>query len=201
MIPDILQKLKRELTAGITTEVQVVYLLAAIRKILEQEGTAQQYKYLNFHCNWALHSSMDRRDAQEVLRLFDSVHAHFCSGSPEDDLSADIKRDLQRISRMYSFAEEMDAFLQGKGLPGLATQRPDGWVYFLHLYTKVIEDCPLVLRNEDAMSVQKVTVNIEFANQTVGGELCFRVIWTVIDSAGKSGSHAVYNSFSLTESQ
>jgi hypothetical protein len=37
MTPDILKKLTALLSAGITDEVQVVYLMSGIRKILEQQ--------------------------------------------------------------------------------------------------------------------------------------------------------------------
>lgn len=195
MIPQILEKLTALLNAGITTEVQTVYLLAAIRKIIEQEQSSQQYKYLNFHCNWALHSSLDR-SAQEILILFDDIHAHYINGNDEVSLDRNLERELTRISRMEPFREELSAFLQDKGLPGIDATRSDGWVHFLHQYAKVIEDCPLVLKN-GSRNIERVTVNVYFADKVVGGEVYFSVVWTVVDKNGLSGSHAVYNTFSL----
>ncbi len=58
MEPEILRKLGALLRDGIEGEPQAVYLMAAIRKLLEQQGVKQQYYYLNFHCNWALHSKL-----------------------------------------------------------------------------------------------------------------------------------------------
>jgi hypothetical protein len=196
MIPQILEKLTALLNAGITTEAQAVYLLAAIRKIIEQEQANQQYKYLNFHCNWALHSSLDRRDAQEILILFDDIHTHCISGNDEFSLDRNLERELTRISRMESFKKDLSVFLQDKGLPSIDTTRSDGWVHFLHLYAKVIEDCPLVLKN-GSRNIERVTVNVDIADQVVGGEVCFRVVWTVGDKNGLSGSHEIYNTFSL----
>lgn len=60
MTPDIIRKLQAELNAGVTNEVQVVYVLAGIRKLIELERSADQYQDLVFHIDWALHPKMDR---------------------------------------------------------------------------------------------------------------------------------------------
>lgn len=198
MVPQILSKLTTLLNEGIKTEPQVVYLLVLIRKIIEQERSYDQYKHLNFHCNWALHASLDKKDAQEVLKTFDDVHAHYCKGGAEVDLTKDLQNKLQNISRLESFQKQLATFLQEKNLPSVTTTRIDGWPYFLHLYGKVIKDCPLVLKNESSgMNIAKVTVNIEFANQIIGGEICFRLMWEILDKKGFSGSHYVFYTFSL----
>lgn len=61
MIPDIITKLQAELSAGIKTEAQVIYLMAQIRKIIEQEQSEDEFDFLFFHCNWVLHPRMDRQ--------------------------------------------------------------------------------------------------------------------------------------------
>jgi hypothetical protein len=68
----IISKMTAELDRGITSEVQVVYLLAGIRKIIERDKIRDQYSDLNFHCDWALHSSLDRAAAKAILREFDA---------------------------------------------------------------------------------------------------------------------------------
>src|SRR5260370_1442382 len=59
-MPEIIRKLSEELDKGITTEVQVVYVLAGVRKVIERDKVEGQYADLRFHCDWVLHSSMDR---------------------------------------------------------------------------------------------------------------------------------------------
>lgn len=56
---DIISKLTRELDTGITSEVQVVYLLAGVRKLIERDGVREQFSDLNFHCDWTLHSKLE----------------------------------------------------------------------------------------------------------------------------------------------
>jgi hypothetical protein len=57
MTKDIIRKLANETEAGITTEAQVVYVLAGIRKIIERDKIGDQYAAPRFHCDWALHAT------------------------------------------------------------------------------------------------------------------------------------------------
>ncbi|MGD0887249.1 MAG: hypothetical protein ABSA46_20590 [Thermodesulfovibrionales bacterium] len=214
MTPDILRKLAVELNTGITTEVQVVYLLAGIRKLIERDKTEDQYPRLKFHCDWALHSSMDRAAAKAILRQFDAAHPLLLGNVELHNLPAPLKSEIDRISTMHSFEEELSKFLAAYGLPLLTQHRYDGWVHFLHLYTKVIEDIPLVVavpairkKPKQATSdtgpkhISHVTVNLEQARETIkhagGEELLFKVTWTIYDKNGQSGDIFILNSFSL----
>lgn len=68
---EILEKLNRELGKDIHEECQVIYILSRIRKYLEIKNQKSQYKHLNFYCNWALHSKIDRTEpVADVLREF-----------------------------------------------------------------------------------------------------------------------------------
>jgi hypothetical protein len=70
----------------------------------------------------------------------------------------------------------------------------------VHLYAKVVEDCPLVIsaKNASTSGIESVTVSFELAKQSVGDNMPFKVTWTVLDKNGKSGDIFVINSFSLT---
>jgi hypothetical protein len=194
MTPDIIRKLGREIDKGITTEVQVVYLMVALRKLLEQKDAEQQYQYLKFHCDWALHSKLDRSAAQRVLKHFDAANVHFRSGAEVQALS----REFDRVSKMEHFRQELYQFLEANGLPSLDANRSDGWTHFLHLYAQVIEDCPLVMTSENInSSISKVTLHVELANKPDEDEMFFKVIWTMMGKDGLSGDYFVVNSFSL----
>ena len=49
--PEIIRKLTDELDKGIATEVQTVYVLAGIRKLIERDRIEGQYADLKFHCD------------------------------------------------------------------------------------------------------------------------------------------------------
>jgi hypothetical protein len=211
MTPAILRKLTAELNKGITTEVQVVYLLAGIRKLIERDEIEGQYSDLKFHCDWALHSSMDRAVAKAVLKQFDAAHALLRGNVKLSDLPEPLKSEVDRISAMRSFETELTNFLAKYGLPSLTQHRRNGWVHFLHLYTKVIEDIPLVVtmpaanrKAKQAESgpnhISRVTVNCEDASESIkhksGEDLLFKLTWTVHDNNGQSGEIFILNSFS-----
>ena len=202
MTNDIIRKLEAQLEGGITTEAQVVYLMTGLRKLLEQQQAKKQYEYLTFHCNWALHSKLEGTTAQKILGQFDLANIHLKTGIELHELPVDLQREIDGLSKMKWFWDELSAFLAANGLPGLETVRRDGWTHFLHLYCKVVEDCPLVMTtNHTAASIEKLTVHLELANQVKGeNEILYKITWTVADKNGLSGDIFVLNSFSQTPS-
>jgi hypothetical protein len=197
MIPHIITKLQNEISVGLRTEAQVVYVLAEIRKIIEQNDLEENYKYLLFHCNWALHSKMDRAAAQEVLVHFDEAHAILRSGIELHDLPTELQREIKAISGMTKFEEELSLFLQNHQIIDLTANGPDSWPHFLQLYAGVIEDCPLVIKqNNNSSGVTKVTVHLEKAARQVSGQNYYKISWEVTDRSGASGEIFVINSFS-----
>jgi|SRR5579864_6395233 len=212
---DILSKLRGELDAGVSTEPQVVYLLAGIRKLMERDGAKGKYPNLNFHCDWALHSKLEGPGARRVLLEFDAAHPLLRDNGVElRQLPRGLKVEMDRIMTMRSFREELEAFLGDHGLPGLDRDERDGWAHFLYLYAKVIEDIPLVVVQDKkrgvcrslrragarktipaAKHISKVVVRFDEAQQDVGGEALFRVTWTIHDKNGQSGSYQVFNTY------
>jgi hypothetical protein len=207
--PDILSKLTRELDEGIKTEVQVVYLLAGIRKLIERDEAEEEYADLRFHCDWALHSHMGRAAAKAVLRKFDAAHALLRDDKLElHELPAELRAEIDRISNMRPFKEELSRFLDDYGLPPLTRNRPDGWPHFLHLYARVIEDIPLMVAlpavkkkaKQETVDgapehISRVVVHFRPARDKVAGERLFEVTWRIHDKNGQSGSISVIHSF------
>jgi hypothetical protein len=196
----IIGKLEILLATGITTEAQALYLMAGVRKLLEQQEAKKQYEYLTFHCDWALHSKLGGRTAQKILKLFDAANIHLKTGVELRHLPPNLRREIDRISKMKPFEQELTQFLQTNGLPSLETHRSDGWVHFLHLYAKVVEDCPLEMTEKNkSATIASVTLHVDLAkaSQHDGGDMWFKVNWTVLDKNGLSGNIFVLNSFSL----
>ena len=196
---DILSKLSEQLDEGITSEVQVVYLVAGIRKLMERDGVKAEYPDLNFHCDWTLHSKLEGSAARAVLSRFDTAHLFLRDRHLDlHDLPSDLRSDIDRISKMRSFKQELSRFLETYGLPPLEKHRPDWWAHFLHLYARVIEDIPLVVRGANAHEIQnisEVVIHFEEAREDFGGEALFKVTWTIHDNNGQSGEIFVINSF------
>jgi hypothetical protein len=210
--PEIIRKLGEELDKGITTEVQVVYVLAGVRKLIERDKVQDQYSDLRFHCDWALHSKMDRKAAKAILKKFDDAHVLLRENIELHELPSELRKEIDRISQMRSFKEELSRFLSAYDLPPLTKNRRDGWSHFLHLYTQVITDIPLVvslptekrkaklrMAESGPKHISDVTVSIDLARETIKDgaveHLLFRVNWTTRDKNGKSGTIFTINSF------
>ena len=209
--PAIIRKLTKELDASITTEVQVVYLLAGVRKLIERDKVKDHYPDLKFHCDWALHSSLEGTAAKAILRQFDTAHPLLRRGIELHKLPSELRAEIERISKMESFEKELAEFLVAYDLPPLTKNRPDGWPYFLHLYARVVEDIPLMVSLPAAGKKKKtkpgapkhishITVHFEQAKETLkhpqGEEVLFKVTWRIHDKSGKPGTIFVINSFS-----
>lgn len=211
----ILGKLTAELNRGVTSEVQVVYLLAGIRKIIERDQIGERYPQLMFHCHWALHSRLSGPAAQAILMSFDAAHPRLRGKVKLHQLPRALRTEIDRISQMKSFEEELVGFLAAYGLPPLTLHRSDGWAHFLHLYAKVVEDIPLVVtlpglpkqkrkrvtRGSAPNHISRVTVHCDVASETVKSanrqEVVFRLRWTIQDRSGESGELSIFNSFEM----
>ncbi len=200
MTEEIIRKLTAQLNNGITTEVQVVYLLVGIRKLIERDDQRKQYSKLNFYCDWVLHSELDRSGAKEILREFDKAHPLWKSGM---NLPRELENKIKDISGMESFEKELTSFLESYGLPPVA-QGVDGWSNFFHLYIQVIQDIPLTVKSPDAAeNISKLVVRCEVASKTIKfvdrEDRFYKIVWEIFDKNGGPGIHEVHNSFNIAK--
>ena len=198
--PTIVAKLQTLLAKGIANEAEALYFLVEVRKLLEQQGAKKQYEYLTFHCDWAVHPTLAGTTAQKILKNFDEANIHLKTGVELHDLPSFLKLEIDGISQMEYFEAQLSTFLKANGLPTLRTTRSDGWTHFLHLYAKIVEDCPLVMASQNhSATVASVTLKMELANlQPVEGHAFFKVSWIVADKNGLSGVIDIFHSFSLS---
>jgi hypothetical protein len=196
----ILRKLRQELAQEVTTERQVVYILAEIRKAIEQAGELKNYYALDFYCSFALHTRMDRAGAQRILQRFDKAYPLLAK---KQALPPELRREIQQTIKLERFSRELETFLTANNLPTRLFTEPDGWAKFIHHYGNVIDECELVIKGDGAKlkSIDRVTVRLETATKTLdtsfGSELLFRLRWISHGKDGTSGEHFVIFGFDL----
>jgi len=145
---------------------------------------------------------MDRAGAKTLLKQFDAASPHLMAKVKLRNLPSALRSEIDRISKMRSFEQELSTFLEAYDLPPLTKNRPDGWAHFLHLYAKVVEDIPLVVSSPTTTKhVSHVVVHFDQARKamrlnTGEEEMLFRVTWAIHDKNGKLGEIFVINSFS-----
>jgi hypothetical protein len=137
MKPDIITKLQSALAQDMT-EAQVVYILVEIRKLLELENNPKRFRSLQFFCDWALHSRLDRAGALEIIKQFDDIRDAYVNGHKErhEALTTDIL-DLLNAQR---FRTELASFLGEYSLDTSLCDDLDKWASFTDHYGSIIED-------------------------------------------------------------
>jgi hypothetical protein len=162
--PALIEKLTRELSEPITTERQVVYILVELRKLMEHNGDAVDYFALNFYCDWAVHTKLDRRGAGRIVERFDKYQAliELSQSTPEGNVpGADLSVliEVESTVRLERFREQLGTYLKRGGLPCAIADDDRHWANFLSYYVRVIEDCPLICRKR-LQHVEEVTVSV-----------------------------------------
>jgi hypothetical protein len=180
--PALEEKLDRELSsADEMTEARVVYMLVAIRKLLEIGNNAGTYPSLNLHCNWALHSRLDGKAAVNLIKLFDDLEEARGGGEAGEIESA--KRALDAITGAERFRLEFRQFLKSHDLPVDLCALTSHWLSFLNVYGQIISDVPLEFTMTAIRRVAKVVVRHIEAPMTPelpGSRFAFALNWTPV---------------------
>lgn len=120
----ILDKLVIELGKEIKSELQVVFILSKIRKLLEWENAKSKYKTLNFYCNWVLHNKIDRTEpVGKILKDF-VVN----------------KADRYKLIFHEEFKKEFRKFLKDYNLPNLTPTQMEN---FKNELNKAVSETPV----------------------------------------------------------
>ena len=159
MLHSILQKIQVEFEAGLRTEAQILYVLVQIRKSLEH-GIIKltDIKSLKFYCDWAVHTSMDRSTAQEVLRRIEPVYAFMASHPTLDNVPEEVDREIRAYMSFDLFRASLNEYFQQAGLTNAITASVPHWYAFLGFYFRIVEDCPLQLKQDNPGSLLKKAV-------------------------------------------
>jgi len=155
----IIEKLTNELQVEITTERQVVYILVEIRKYLEREKLKDQYKALNFFCSWAVHARLKGEGGQRILRRFDDLHEQLLAHDLDfEKLPQEFRNEIGRTMNLSKFHDDLLGFLSREDvdLPTAWVSDKVKWFQFVNLYSEIIEDCPLVLAEDNVSELKYV---------------------------------------------
>ena len=194
----ILEKLKSELRQDLTAERQVVYILAEIRKAIEQANDLENYQALDFYCSFALHTRMERAGAKRILERFDKAYPFWIA---KQQLPPELRQEISQTARLDRFRREMKTFLKANDLPTRLFIDSDAWAKFLHLYGNIIDGCELVLKGNrmQLQSIDRVVVHLKVApnphETAFGNQIMFSICWTSHGKDGKSGDYDVIFSF------
>lgn len=150
----ILKKLTSKLTTVPTSEADVVYILSRIRKILEQNNYPEKYCRLNFYCNLALHSKIDR-PPKSIIDLLWGIK----NGDPNNSI-------FEFTNQLH---EQLHEFIKEFGLPDTIYKEPHGVKHFNKLLFDIYSDTPIII------NISK-RVEVVFGANIVGFDVRYKVI-------------------------
>jgi hypothetical protein len=137
MKDELIFKIQGVLSQPITQEMQVVYLLVELRKLMDRE--AYQDSVLRMFCNWVVHTKLERRaeGSEIILTEFDEI------------ITGLLERNAARTTHFehLSFDKFRKALARCFDAFNLSAPfiREDGkYVEFVHLYSSVLGECPIV---------------------------------------------------------
>lgn len=157
MTDKIVDKLRAELAKPITTEPQVVYLLVEIRKLLERD-TVGGFGTLKLYCNWAVHATVERGGAVDLLKTFDDIEDAY---QRNDNISyKKLVKAAETVLGTKTFQLELKGFLKSRKLDTALCDNEEQWRIFLEQYIKVIEDIPVEFKQTHIKHVKNLTVRL-----------------------------------------
>jgi len=169
----ILPKLEAALRRPIKTEMQVVYILVELRKLLEHKNKKDAYPALNFYGNWVVHTKLSSSAvADRIIRLFDEhlyqVTQMGASGPWEE---------IQDILSDVPLQKEMTEFLKLLNLPTSICTSSSRWFSFRLQLSKVIEDSPLMLKPGSKMGPTHFIEALVVENHSSGIDKALNLRW------------------------
>jgi len=149
MKESILEKISALVTKGIESEAECIYMLAQIRKYIEQQRI-DGYLNLRMCANWTLHSQLDNNAVQGFLReLNDFLADAETQGEYHIAHHPSLKKKLSFVT---SLQEELSDFLNAVGIDSKINIGSSTFRNLLQIFGQVIEDTPLVCKPNSPLS-------------------------------------------------
>lgn len=123
---EIISKLEGVIKKSINNEIQVVYILTRIGKILESEKSEDSYPVLKFYRDWSVHIILDRKKDAAIIDIL------------KEFIEKKEKRYL--FSRHTQLCMELNKFLEEHNLPQLKKSKLNNFIFHLG---KVLADTPI----------------------------------------------------------
>jgi len=165
MKDELLFKIHQVMSRPITEEMQVVYLLVEIRKLMDRAN----YKDppLRTFCDWVAHVDLhlERPGSTLILRECDDIVARAEEGR-------ELPKQLELVSSR-GFRTSLAKLCEQFGFVTQLTTDKESWSLFTKLYSSVVSECPIVYTasKENLKYVKK----IELQRLVQGSAMAWRV--------------------------
>lgn len=125
-------------------EQDVVYFLVEIRKFMEREDLAEQYKVVKFYADWVLHP-IKERNLDYIESIIKKIEDNADNGGSSFVLMEDFQDNL---SVLLNSSKVM--------LPDFTCEEPK-WIHFMFNLSRVLNDQPVLLNSRHNSKVESLT--------------------------------------------
>jgi hypothetical protein len=136
MKDELIHKIQKVLDRRITNQMQVLYLLVELRKLMDRE--AYQDPVLRMFCNWVVHTSLEKKAEGSTLILheFDKI------------ITGYFETGMHQVTYKHvSFGAFREALVRCFGTFDLSApylKALDDWKKLFKVYALIVGDCPIV---------------------------------------------------------
>ena len=135
MKDELLHKVATTLSEKIETEMQALYLLVEIRKLMDRENYVDSV--IRSFSNWAVHIELkeEREGTTDLLQEFDEV------------IRLQVEENRGSLwpphCSFETFRRNLDIFLHIYDLPTRLVDSEKSWIQFARLYSAIVSECPI----------------------------------------------------------
>jgi hypothetical protein len=158
MKDELLRKIQGILDLQITTEMQVVYLMVELRKLMDRE----KYKdpMLRTLCNWVVHTSLERDEGSRlVLTEIDDQMARVHERNESVP-------SFERLS-FGAFRAALGQCFDGFGLSAKFIKDKSEYERFVGLYSSIVSECPILFSASKTKLKYVKSVKLEGIEQDI----------------------------------
>lgn len=146
MAPDLIVKLTQAVQEPIATEMQIVYIMVEIRKLMDQGKARSRYPVHRMFCDWTVHVGLTTAEAiPDLIRNFEEA-------LERERVGKGFSWEFIDFLSLSHFRQELLLFLKDNELPMDWVKTDDKWNKFIDLYSGVVSDCPINYTRKDFRS-------------------------------------------------
>lgn len=163
MTEDIVGKISNELSKGIDSEAQVLYLLVEIRKIrqanVSQGGVRDPKTFLDFYRDWACHVELTHDNAVGMFldRFEDLVDLNLTA----HEIARSFIGHYPAFFRLDELRNELTVFLESEGLATDLTNDPRKWHTFARHLLGILKDCSVKRLRPTSEKIEELTLKVD----------------------------------------
>jgi hypothetical protein len=137
----IAEKLVEHMGKSPSSESDVSYAMAEIRKTLEFDRAKKENWALSFYCDWVLHTELTGPGAKKILGTIEQILGKFKDG--DDPATFDPSGALYDILSFHLLRSHLSKFLKENDMPTLWVEDPFVWPTTVRFYGRLVQDSPL----------------------------------------------------------